>query len=202
MNFLHAPIDARGALRLATQSRHEQLDSSLRIGAAQAGHAEYIAYIAALRGWLEPVEQAFYMRPWPASLDLERRIGKTAWIDADLDAARAEGLRVPDSAALPGGAAIPRTTAGTAYATGVLYVVEGSQLGGRMMYKRLRHADPAHAYRYMAGYGEELGAMWKDFVDFLEETLLTQDDVRQACAGACDAFDTLGAWMALRGQAG
>ena len=191
--------DPRSVLRAATQDRHERLDQSLVIGGAEAGYADYIVYVAALRGWLAPVEEAVWNRPWPEELLAARRRGKVAWIDADLQAARAAAVAVP---ALPTCTRLPAGLQDDAYALGVAYVIEGSQLGGRMMAKRLQRDFPQHAFRYMEGYGADLGALWKRFIEFLPSQLRDADALDRAVAGARDAFDSLSDWLALCGRTG
>ena len=191
--------DPRSVLRAATQDRHERLDQSLVVGAAGAGYADYVAYIAALRGWLAPVEEAVWNRPWPETLLAPRRRGKVAWIDADLQAARAAAVAVP---ALPACTRLPAGLSDDAYALGVAYVIEGSQLGGRMMAKRLQRDFPQYSFRYMDGYGAELGAMWKGFIEFLPTRLREAAALDQAVAGARDAFDSLSDWLAACGRMG
>ncbi|CAM3631020.1 Heme oxygenase [Bordetella sputigena] len=190
-------MDVHAALRSATQERHQRLDSSLRIGSPDAGYADYVAYIAALEAWLRPVEEALWARDWPASLRPRLRRDKSARIDQDLAAARAVGERAP---ATPACGMLPAVGKSRAYDAGVMYVIEGSQLGGRMMAKRLRQAWPDRQFEYMEGYGAELGPLWKDFMAFLAEELKSERDVEQATAGARDAFDTLADWLRRQGQ--
>jgi heme oxygenase len=38
--------------------------------------------------------------------------------------------------------------------------------------------------------------MWRQFLAYLHETVATPEHIDQAIQGACDAFDTLTAWMA------
>ncbi|WP_254926123.1 biliverdin-producing heme oxygenase [Bordetella genomosp. 11] len=190
-------MDVHASLRLATQSRHERLDSSLRIGSADAGYADYLAYLAALRGWLEPVETALWAREWPSSLQPELRQRKSARIEQDFEAARGLGVVVPP---VPVCGQLPDIDRSRAYALGVMYVIEGSQLGGRMMAKRLQQAWPDRPFHYMEGYGPELGALWKAFTAFLRDEVRSQQEIDEAVAGACDAFDTLADWLQRQGQ--
>ncbi|ARP81644.1 hypothetical protein CAL12_13050 [Bordetella genomosp. 8] len=192
-------MDVHATLKDATRERHERLDGSLRIGAADAGYADYVAYIAALGGWLRPVEDALWARDWPASLHPQARRDKSARIDRDLAAARALGEQVPVAPACD---RLPSVGRSRAYDAGVMYVIEGSQLGGRMMAKRLRQAWPDREFHYMDGYGADLGALWKDFTAFLGEALRSQADLDEAVAGARDAFDSLADWLRRQGQAG
>ncbi|ARP86753.1 biliverdin-producing heme oxygenase [Bordetella genomosp. 9] len=190
-------MDVHATLRDATRDRHERLDRSLRIASPEATYEDYIAYLAALCGWLQPLEASLWARPWPPALQAARRRDKAARIQRDFEAARAAGMRVP---AVPMCPALPDVTGSQAYALGVMYVIEGSQLGGRMMAKRFAAAWPAHRFHYLDGYGPDLGALWKDFTSFLASALRGPEDVNQAVAGACDAFDTLTDWLRRQGQ--
>jgi heme oxygenase len=190
-------MDVHATLRQATHERHERLDGSLRIGSGDADYGDYLAYIAALCGWLEPVEDALWARAWPASLRADLRRDKAARIRQDFEAARALGLQPPAVSTCD---RVPDVARSRAYALGVMYVIEGSQLGGRMMAKRLEQAWPDRQFHYMAGYGAELGPLWKAFTAFLADELHSQEDIAEAVAGACDAFDTLADWLRRQGQ--
>jgi heme oxygenase len=189
--------DPRAALRAATESRHRRLDGSLRLAAADADYDDYVAYLAALSGWLRAVEPAMLERAWPAALQAARRAGKSGWIRRDLEAARRAGVAVPPIAACDD---LPDLRGSDAYALGVLYVIEGSQLGGRFMAKRFAQAFPDRDFAYLSGYGDDTGALWKSFLDFMTAQLAAQGPMDEAVRGACDAFDTLGRWLSARGQ--
>ncbi|SFU16081.1 heme oxygenase [Algoriphagus locisalis] len=58
----------------------------------------------------------------------------------------------------------------TAFALGVLYVIEGSSLGGRVIYKHIHKQlgyDKDSGAAYFSGYGEETGLLWKNFMTTL-----------------------------------
>jgi heme oxygenase (biliverdin-IX-beta and delta-forming) len=91
-----------------------------------------------------------------------------------------------------------------AYAIGVAYVIEGSQLGGVVLARRLigsggsggsDGSGDAPAFSYLVGYGSESAMMWRAFVTFVNDTVLCEQDIAAMLHGACDAFDTLTAWM-------
>ncbi|CUJ05245.1 Heme oxygenase [Achromobacter xylosoxidans] len=182
-------------LRDGTRERHEILDQGLGLADGDVGQARYLAYLRALLGWLEPVEQQLWQLGWPAAMRAPERDGKSALIRADL---RDAG----DSGAVPRCPAAPTPRAADAYALGVAYVVEGSQLGGRFLAKRLESVSPPLPLRYLRGYGEEVGPLWKVFLLHLDSAARGQET--QALQGARDAFDSLTAWLraqhALRGQ--
>ena len=171
-------------LRDGTRDRHEALDMGLALADGNVSPARYVAYLRAMLGWLEPVESRLWQLDWPASLRAADRDGKSALIRAD-------------SAPVPQCPDAPRPLAADAYALGVAYVVEGSQLGGRFLAKRLEAADPPLPLRYLRGYGDEVGPLWKSFLQHLD--VAAQGQETQALKGARDAFDSLAAWLRDQG---
>lgn len=182
--------DPVAALRSATSSRHTQLDSGLPVGAADASLADYADHLAMLRTWLAPLGDwlaGFGDGPQgDAALDLQaRNQARLARIDADL---REAGID-PAAAGAPA-QAWPRG-ASAAYRWGVCYVVEGSQLGGAVLYQRLRERLAPHPLRYLQGDAAGPGPRWRAFTQALRAELLTPADIADACAGACEAFDRI-----------
>lgn len=173
-------------LRDGTRDRHETLDQGLALTGDTLSQARYLTYLRALLGWLEPVERQLWQQAWPAELRAPARAGKSALIRADL---RAAG----DTTPVPQCPDAPAPQAADAYALGVAYVVEGSQLGGRFLAKRLAHTAPCLPLGYLRGYGEETGTLWKGFLAHLDSAARGQE--AQALRGALDAFDSLTAWL-------
>ncbi|MCD0498115.1 biliverdin-producing heme oxygenase [Achromobacter sp. MY14] len=178
-------------LRDGTRDRHEALDQGLALTGGDIDHTAYLNYLRALLGWLEPLERQLWQLDWPDSLQAAARAGKSDWIRADLAAAG-------DATPVPHCADAPRIEAADAYALGVAYVVEGSQLGGRFLAKHLAEVAPELPLRYLRGYGEQLGPMWKTFLQFLDSEAGAQGREDHALQGACDAFDSLTAWLRSR----
>lgn len=177
------------ALRRATASRHERLDRGLPLSAPDATLADYAHHLQLLRDWLVPLER--WQRGYsdgpqgPAGLAPAPHL---ALIEADLAesslAARAGGPQ-PDAAPWP-------EEASAAYRWGVAYVVEGSQLGGVVLYKRLAAQLAPHPLRYLRGAGEGgPGPRWRAFMQALRAQVQGEAQVADACAGACDAFDRI-----------
>ena len=82
-------------------------------------------------------------------------------------------------------------TASPAYRWGVCYVVEGSQLGGAVLYKHLKERLAPHPLRFLQPCSESSGARWKAFLSLMANELCTPEAIREACNGAVDAFDRL-----------
>jgi heme oxygenase len=180
-------VDPLQALRHATQPLHQRLDAALPLGRQGAGTADYLQHLQVLRGWL-------------AALDPLLR--QTGWGAGYLDAAAAElALPSPPSVLSPLAAlaaheaataiAIAPADAGVDFAWGAAYVVEGSQLGGQVLARRLREAGVEHPLAYLQGRGERTGAHWRNFVAALRAALAQPAATAAACRGACWAFDDL-----------
>ncbi len=66
----------------------------------------------------------------------------------------------------------PADNISEAMAIGILYVIEGSTLGGRYILQNVQSAlgySPGHGGSYFAGYGNKTGTHWKAFLNFVEE---------------------------------
>lgn len=189
--MLHSPEshlpDPLAALRAATATRHHQLDSSLPLAMPDATLSDYVAHLRMVRAWLAPL-QAWLdgFDDGPARADT----GRLGLIDADLaDAAVADA----DFEAAP-----PPTwphDASPAWRWGVCYVIEGSQLGGAVLYARLRERLAPHPLRYLKGEEGGPGPRWRAFMLALRAQVRSASEIEEACAGACAAFDAM---LALR----
>jgi heme oxygenase len=77
-----------------------------------------------------------------------------------------------------------------AEALGMLYVLEGSTLGGRMILRALAERgvhDPA--LQFLDPYGTDTGARWRAFLDVLaRETGDDEERIAAACRGGVTAF--------------
>lgn len=180
--------DAVSALRAATASRHHALDSALAIARPGATVDDYVHHLQLLRRWLGPLE---------------------AWLHGYADGPhRAPGLAPPNRLALiesdladagrggaqPGGAVADASwpaDASVSYRWGVSYVIEGSQLGGAVLYARLAAALAPHPLRYLRGDIGGPGPRWRAFMLALRAQVRTPGEVADACAGACAAFDRI-----------
>ncbi len=80
----------------------------------------------------------------------------------------------------------------------MLYVLEGSTLGGQVIRKRLLARGQAMTgLSFLDPYGPETGRRWKDFLAVLQREC-PPDDVRSgeaAAKGAVTGFDRAGAWL-------
>lgn len=77
-------------------------------------------------------------------------------------------------------------------AFGVLYVMEGSTLGGTVMARQLAKNPvmTSKKFHYLGIYGESLGEKWKTFKQVMDENI-TEADFPEALRGAELAYDIL-----------
>lgn len=191
------PTSAMSALRAATKTAHDSLEQGLRIASPHASQTDYLDYLQDLRGWLAPFEAALWQAHWPAGMQPDRRAGKLAWIDEDLEVL---GLRPGEIAHLPScPGRLP--VASLAERFGVAYVVEGAQLGTKVLAKRLAPHFASWQPRWLIGYGAENGHYWRQFMQAAEQHLDTPLARTQAAQAAIAAFTQLDAWFASRLQA-
>lgn len=188
-------IDPLTALRLATQEQHARLDAQLPIARPDARLHDYVCHARALSAWLTalaPELQAIQAATPHFRFDEPARL---AALHADL---RDAGAIDAQSAFHPGEA----TQAAIAQVRqeheahlmacrwGMAYVVEGSQLGGQVLFRRLAEGLAPHPLRYLQGRGGDgTAARWRAFIEELRSRLSSPAEVKAACAGACAAFD-------------
>lgn len=182
--------DPLAALRAATHTRHEELDSGLPIGKDDASLADYASHLTLLRAWLAPLQQ--WLRHFEDGPQADPRFAndkRLALLVGDLDE---PGMPAPavaaDREAWP-------LDASPAWRWGVAYVVEGSQLGGAVLYGRLHARLAPHPLRYLKGDEAGPGPRWRAFMQALRAHVRSPEEIADACAGACAAFDRL---LALR----
>ena len=179
--------DVLAALRRATASRHEVLDSGLALSGEAPTLGDYASHLLLLRNWLIPL-QAWLACFADAPVGLPPA-GRLALIDADLQEPSLAGI-----VALPLPAVADTAwplDASAAYRWGVCYVIEGSQLGGAVLYQRLHQSLAPHPLRYLRGAPDGPGPRWREFMLALRANVRGDAAIAEACAGACAAFDAI-----------
>ncbi|QDT16705.1 biliverdin-producing heme oxygenase [Alienimonas californiensis] len=180
------PSDGTAALlRAATDERHRAVEARLDLGEllrSRAGYAALLGYFAAS---LAPVEAWIDAHPHAAALPDGRRRG--------LPLLR-EDLRALGVAAEPAGPVAAFNLAGPseAHLLGVLYVVEGSALGGLTIAKQARRAlgvtAETGASFFLRNAGDPLGP-WTRFKQRLDARVRSSEQRAAAVDAARAAFD-------------
>ncbi|MBS0426261.1 MAG: biliverdin-producing heme oxygenase [Proteobacteria bacterium] len=182
--------DPRDALRRATAHLHAEVDASMPLARPNPSLADYRCHLALLADWVDA------LRALP--VDAERLDDEARRVDADLaECERLLSAPHRDQSTSPPS---PATAPGP-FGWGVAYVIEGSRLGGQVMYRRLADALAPHPLAYLQGAGRDTGARWSAFLAELRQQLRTDDDVRAACDGAVQAFALLLACRRARERA-
>ena len=183
------------ALRAATAARHTVLDTGLPLAGEAPTLADYRDHLLMLRAWLAPMERWMdQFADGPLAMQGQQNtpvtqatqllpVARTPLIDADLALIDPSLLLPEDSTPWP-------QHASAAYRWGVAYVVEGSQLGGAVLYKRLAERLAPHPLGYLRTEAGP-GPRWRMFLDALRGAVQSPKAVVEACQGACDAFDRL-----------
>lgn len=184
-------------LRERTRDLHAVLDARMLLGMPGAGRAQYAQHVAAMYGWLCPIEAKFRQYSWPADLEPSERWHKSAWLQQDIAAARDDGFLPSHPSVCTQPADL--TSAATRY--GWAYVIEGSMLGGQVLMKRLADRVKPWPMRYLQGYGAAAGIRWRAFLAALERDVRHEGDIESAARGAVDAFTSIGLWLRARGVA-
>lgn len=189
-NEMHT-IDPLAALRGATARQHAILDAGLPLAQPDASLQDYRHHLLMLRAWLAPIEAWLAgFGDGPQGPDAPPPVPRIDRIDADLALGPAEPVIDPT----PTPDAWP-ADASAAYRWGVCYVVEGSQLGGVVLYRRLAGQLAPHPLNYLQGSAEGPGPRWRAFSEALRDQVRGSEPIAEACAGACAAFDRI---LALR----
>lgn len=152
----------RQLLRARTATSHDALEQLPLMVAMAEARIDEAAYVRWLRlQWELYAALESRLRPWVDANFAATRLVKGGWLRDDL-AVLGHPPATP-SVALPAGR--PGITR-EGHAWGILYVLEGSTLGSRMLRDRLTASGLPfiRASRFLAAYGEQTAAMWRDFI--------------------------------------
>jgi heme oxygenase len=166
-------------LRERTARAHAAAEATPVMARLLAGQLDEPGYLALLAGY-----RAIYAQfetehePWLASLVasgwLYRR--RLALLDADLG-------QNPERPVAARPAAVESATV-----WGMLYVIEGSALGGQVLLRRLRNRFPQRDHAFFACQPHD-GYPWRRFQAALDASLRSAADIERAVHGADDMFN-------------
>ena len=167
-------------LRTATADLHAKVDVRFS-GAFDEDRNAYAQFLSTLARAVIPLEQAFaqagvkrLLPDWPQRRRTPALIEDLATLD----------VLTPPAAPVP-------TPESDASLLGMVYVLEGSRLGGKLLLRRARaNPDPQVrlATHYLA-HGEGLD-LWRPFLQRLEASAAVTEAPQEAVAGARAAFMT------------
>ena len=184
-------------LRTATRTAHRDIETvpaMVRLLAADLSEADYIAVLCRTGAFHRAFEQQAAVLLAP---DAAARVfldgGRMRALAADLD-----WFGVPLPAPAPG-AALPALT-NAAQALGAMYVIEGSDLGGRVIARRLSDTlglTPQTGCRFYGGHDAAATRdRWQRFCDLLQDAASRSGTAAaDMAAGAVATFRSLEAWL-------
>jgi heme oxygenase len=121
--------------------------------------------------------------------DIDQR-RKTPWLEQDLITL---GASAPPSSAPVNVLSLPLY-----HILGKLYVLEGSTLGGAVIYRQLQpilQFSPEKGGRYFYGYGAQTGKMWKLFMEVLTTIAIEKEGEQEILQGANAQFAAMKAYF-------
>lgn len=200
-----ASADPLHALRQATQATHSLLDSRLAIGQPTASLTDYAAHARGLAAWLQALAPAlgtlqaqvpqFDFTPAHRLAALQQDLQDLATLAPQTPPSQPWAWPAPSASMQQRADAVlqkaQRMGNPSAAIWGIAYVVEGSQLGGLVLHKRLAGPLAPHPLRYLRGSAEATASRWKSFIGLLRDNVATPDAMEAACDGAMAAFDGL-----------
>lgn len=168
-------------LRAATQRLHQTLDRGLPLARPDPSLSDYAQHLSVLRDW-EAAIAGWLGRTGAGSdsfglIALDLADCSPADLPAALPALSTEPLRSRDDDSL-------------AFCWGIRYVLEGSRLGGQVLWRRLRERLAPHPLRYLRASGQARPP-WPQVVSTLRAELAADTAVQASCRGAEGAFELL-----------
>lgn len=180
-------------LRRETHAQHEAVEANrfnAALGAGTVTAADAAWFLGKLYGFVAPCEAA--LQAHAAALDPAWELParrRAHFIPADLADLGAATQPLPLSSWLP-----PLAT--EAQALGVLYVLEGSTLGGQVIARQLEKNGLGAARRYFTAYGALTGPRWQAACRLLAAAA-TPHNEDEIVTSATRTFHDLAAWLAL-----
>lgn len=185
--------DVLTALRQATAQRHAELDANTPLAAGEVDLRAYHDHLRLLEQWLAPIQD------WLARFDEGPKL--PPYLDTIRTDLRHAALTEIPAPAYSGPGVVWPARCGAAWRWGVCYVIEGSQLGGAVLYKRLAERLAPHPLDYLRGSGSP-GPRWQQFIAALRAHVVDAREIAEACEGARQAFDSLIALNRARSASG
>jgi heme oxygenase len=173
------------ALRLETRPAHDALEQNAfnqQLTAGTVTEAAAAHFLAKMYGFLAPYEARLKAQNLGPEWEADTR-QRAHLILTDLNQPAAALPICPD---LPPLATWPQLL-------GVMYVLEGSTLGGQVIARQLAKQNiPLRLY--FSGYGERTGSLWKAFCQLLSQEA-TPDNEADIVQSASLTFQKLATWL-------
>jgi heme oxygenase len=183
-----------GRLRHSTRDLHDRVEATVGLERRVATADDYRRLLERMLGLHAPYETALARVAW-GDLDLNlparRKAGLIAADLVDLGASAEEIAALPALSPTP---VIPDRPA----ALGVLYVLEGSTLGGKYILRDISARLDVRANRggrFFASYGPRVGAMWRECIAALDTIPAASPAAEEVERSAVETFIRFESWL-------
>jgi heme oxygenase (biliverdin-IX-beta and delta-forming) len=172
-------------LRSSTQESHKKLESlplSAAIVSEKLSISDYSLYLQRMSDIIHQTEEVVFPKLQDIIPDLEER-KKLPLLSSDFNTLNVSKTAFKKPFHLGNHS--------VAFALGIMYVVEGSTLGGRFIMRNVGSAlgfDENNGACYFAGYGNKSGNYWKNFLAALTQYEQENNCADEILAGADFAF--------------
>lgn len=178
-------------LKLETTPEHESLEQKLNIMRSDLTLDDYKHVLSRFYGFYDTLERKFFSQDHHPFFD-DRK--KTSLLEADL---RSLGLNPEQIDKIPA-SQLPSMEKAEEQ-MGMMYVLEGSTLGGQVLQKYFHQKfglTPDNGLRYFSGYGDQTMPRWRAFQGLLAESL-QKDALEQnvIILSARQTFQALEHWL-------
>ena len=184
---LSAPVtSARLHLRDSTRLLHEQTEAAVDLARRVETREAYARLLQSMLSLFAPLEHRLAGLPWDSSgLDL------TPYLRVDLLRSDLTALGLDPSLVNDADVPHPETLA---EGFGILYVLQGSALGGQVIARKAAAALQVRedVTRFFRSDGRPVGPLWRGFVHVLDAYVCTPDRLSHATAAATSTFDAFG----------
>lgn len=182
-----------------TKERHLALEKNQRLSLLTNSDIEIQQYLNILRkfyGFFAPLESKInhFTAIYSVIPDLGDRRKATALLSdiSFISKKETSETEIADCDDLP-------SVSNISEALGCLYVLEGSTLGGRFIYKNLEESlnlNHVHGAAFFYGYGADTGPKWKNFQTCLSNYFDQKpEESTSAIKTAVDTFEKLDQWF-------
>ncbi len=182
-------MDLRSLLRSSTSASHVAIEANPRLSRLLSPNLDSDAYfdvLARYYGFFAPLEAELLASPFALS-DMRERV-KTPALVTDLAVGGRSVNELPVCSFVP-----PIST--RAELLGVMYVLEGSAMGGMQIARHLAGFEFTRGRAsFFVSDGAAVSARWKSFLAELES--LPESEWASASASAVRTFEALDRWMA------
>ena len=181
-------------LRQTTAKSHKQLEENYYSKAIQEPSVtlqNYQTYIARLYGIILASEHDVF----PVLTSLISDIGQRYKADFIVNDLTNTGIPISEVKDLP---VYNFTVSSAAQALGIMYVLEGSTLGGKFLYKHINKIlglNAENGASYFWGYGQQTGPLWNNFITIVSNYAVEKNCEDEIIASAVQTFSNIDLWL-------